>query len=104
MAFLQEQRPDKKRDRCNDDGIVESSVDIPGTRNNRESDYRKQTPKDAIADVVRQRQRGISNFSWKRFHQKRGDRAVYHGHEQNLNEYQECELLSRGIRDKGGKV
>ena len=52
----------------------------------RQADERQQAAEDAVADVVRQRQRRVADLRRKRLDQIRRDRPVHHRHEHDLDE------------------
>src|SRR5688572_33072584 len=55
MAFLQVDRADHESQRCYDNGIDQSGVDIPSSRDESSRDERKKTAEPAVAEMIRQR-------------------------------------------------
>src|SRR5215207_9217741 len=59
--LLEEERPDDERDERDRDRVDQSRVDVAGRGHERRGDERREAAEEAVADVVRKRERRVAN-------------------------------------------
>lgn len=90
LRFLDEQHPDHEREQRHADRIPEPGINIALRRHNRERRRRQEAAEPAIAYVVGQRHRRITNARREHLHEHRSDRPINHRHiddEQRQNDH-----------------
>ena len=71
-------------------GIKQSAQGDTGDRGDRGPRRRDQPAKDAVADVIGQRHRGVADARREQLDQECGDRAVHHRHQDHQVEHQDA--------------
>src|SRR5262249_5450537 len=88
-GFFQGNRANDERHGGHRHRVPQTRVDVPGRGTYGESYQRDQPAEHAVAYVVWQGERRVPDLGRKCFHQIRGNRAVHHGHVDDLDEHQE---------------
>src|SRR5687767_6086414 len=117
VALAKEQRSDDERQQRNEYRIYEPRVDVARPCNQRRGDQWQEAAEPAVAEVVRQRHRRISNLRRKRLDEKRRNGTIHHRDEYHLDENEHCEhhriqrvrkhfhrLVDRIVGDRGNEV
>src|SRR5436190_4489109 len=99
-SFAQEDRADYKSDAGNDHRIIQPCVNISRRGDHGQTDQRQQAAEDAVADMVRQRKRGVSYLCRKRLDQIGSDRAVDHRDPDDLDKDEQDQVPGRRIRNE----
>src|SRR5258708_29650404 len=84
VGFFQEQAADDKRDSADGERIVKAGENITGGRTKRKADNRQQAAENAIADVIRKRERGEADARREGFDKIGGKPRVNHGENKKL--------------------
>ena len=79
-GLAQEDRTDDHRHHRDDDRVPQPVINVTGRRDHRRRSQRQHPAEPAVADVIRQRHRGVADLGREQFHQERRDRPVHHRH------------------------
>ena len=52
MSFAQKYGSDDKRNACNDYGVIESGIDVPGLGHDRNTDQWQQSAENSVTDMI----------------------------------------------------
>src|SRR3954469_6286978 len=91
MLITQKDRADNYSYESDDDRKGEAGIDVSGSRDEAGGDDRQKPTEPAIAEVVRQGERRVSDLGGESFDKECRDRPVNHRHENNLDENKRCE-------------
>src|SRR2546428_13063898 len=76
MALAERERADEERHQRDSRDPIETRVFVTRLRGEERGDEWQRATKPAVADVIRQRERGVADPRWESLDQERGDRPI----------------------------
>src|SRR5437764_10068479 len=117
VVIAQQNGPDYEGYKRNDDREGESRLDVSRASHQACGNDGEESTEPPVAEVIRERKRGVADLRGKGFDQERGDGSVDHCHEYDLHENERCQgdgvyrarvrlhgVIDRHVKNRGEEI